>query len=147
MPDEGSSKKTPGPLRRRLSNPEVRDRIFRIFSITLILIGAGASVVLMLAFVMELEVLVVAFSGVFTMALAFYLFIHLWPSRPEPPTGTGKAVAEALKKPEPPPLSPEEYRRQREMAQKLIRDKAAPARAKAIRGRLKADEMKNRKKR
>jgi hypothetical protein len=147
MPDQRPPKKKPGPLRRRLANPEVRDRIFRIFSITLILIVVGASAVLMLAYVMELEVLVVAFSGVLAMALAFYLFMHLWPDRPEPASGVGKAITEALKKPEPKPLTPEEYRRQREAAQKLIRDKAAPALAKAIRGLLKADEMKNRKKR
>ncbi|HCR18688.1 MAG TPA: hypothetical protein DIU35_14510 [Candidatus Latescibacteria bacterium] len=147
MPDKGPPKKKPGPLRRRLANPEVRDRIFRIFSITLILIVVGASAVLILAYVMELEALVVAFSGVLTMALAFYLFMRLWPDRPEPSSGVGQKVSDALKGPEPQPLSPEEYRKQRKLAQNLIRDKAAPALAKAIRGLLKADEMKNRKER
>ena len=88
-----TTQKKPGLLRRRLANPEVRDRNFRIFSITLILIVVEASAVLMLAYVMELEVLVVAFSGVLAMALAFYLFMHLWPDRPEPALLTSEEAA------------------------------------------------------
>ena len=55
-----------------------------------------------------------------------------------------QAIVEALEEAKPEPLSPEEYRRQRELAQKLIRDKAAPAIAKAIRGILRQDGLKRR---
>ena len=135
-----------GLLRRRLKDPEVRDQILRILSIALMLIVVGACVVLVLAFMMHLEVLLVAFSGVLVMALAFFLFVRLWPRREEPESSVGEKVARALEKPEPKPLSPEEYRRQRELAQKLIRDKAAPALAKAIRGILRQDEQNQRRK-
>ncbi len=146
MPVKSPPGRRPGPLRRRLANPVVRERIFRVLSITLILILVGASVVLLLAFVMQLEILIVAFSGVLSVALAFYLFIRLWPQDVEPESRVGEAIVKALEEPEPKPLSPEEYRRQRERAQKLIRDKAAPALAKAIRGILQQDEMKRRRK-
>ena len=129
-------------LGQRLKNPEGRDQIYRIVSITLILIAIGACGILVLAFMMEIKVLLVVFSGVFSMALAFYLFIRLWPRRGESETHAGEAVSRALEKPKPKPLSPEEYRRQRELAQKMIKEKAAPALAKAIRGILLQDEMK-----
>lgn len=136
-------------LARRLKEPEVRDQIFRIISLALILIAVGACVVLVLAFMMHLEVLLVAFSGVLVMALAFALFIRLWPRELEQETkkGVGEKIADALKKPEPKPLSPVEYRRQRELAQKMIREKAAPALAKAIRGYLLQDRQQQGKKR
>ena len=124
----------PGILKQRLREPEVRDQIFRIISIALILIAVGACAVLVLAFVMQLHLLVVAFSGVLTVTVAFYLFIRLWP-RNLMDDGL-PAVQVAVDKPEPKPLSPEEYRRQRARAQQMIRDKAAPALAKAIRGIL-----------
>ena len=137
---------------RRLAEPEVRDRILRAISIGLILIAVGACVILVLAFVMNLGVLLVAFSGVLSMALAFYLFISLWPrDNEEPVSETAQAVLKAMeevRKPE--PLAPAEYRRQRERAQKMIREKAAPALAKAIRGVLRQDEttqMANRRRR
>ncbi|MDA0747869.1 MAG: hypothetical protein O2954_15220 [bacterium] len=128
-----------------MSDSEVRDGIFRIFSITLLMILVGACVVLVLAFLMKLQVLVVAFSGVMTMALASYLFLRLWPREVEPPSRVDETVAKALEEPKPRPMSPEEYRRQRALAQKLIRDKAAPALAKAIRGMLRQDDAKRRK--
>jgi hypothetical protein len=98
---------------------------------------------------MHLEVLLVAFSGVLVMALAFSLFIRLWPRElgREAKKGVGEKFADALKKPEPKPLSPEEYRRQRELAQKMIREKAAPALAKAVRGYLLQDRQQQEKKR
>ena len=128
------SKHTAKFYRRRLKDPEVRDRIYRVLSIASILIAIGACVVLGLAFMMQLDVLVVAFSGILSVTLAFYLFVRLWPK--------GEAEAPPVKKaPKPKPLSPEEYRRQRAKAQQMIRDKAAPALAKAIRGYLQQDEM------
>lgn len=123
-----------GILKRRLQAPGVRDQIFRIISIALILIAVGACVVLVLAFVMQLHLLLVVFSGVLSVAVAFYLFIRLWPRNLL--NDALPAAETAVKKPEPKPLSPEEYRRQRARAQQMIRDKAAPALAKAIRGIL-----------
>lgn len=127
---------------KRLSDPEVKDRIYRFLSIGAILILVGGSVVLLLAFVMKLEILAVAFLGLFSVVVAFYVFDKLWPREMEPPSGIGEAVVKALEEPKPVPLSPEEYRRQKERAQKLIRDKAAPALAKAIRGILNQDKLK-----
>jgi hypothetical protein len=57
----------------------VRDRIYRILAIASLLIAIGGSVILVAAFMMRMQVLVVALSGVLSMALAFYLFIKLWP--------------------------------------------------------------------
>ena len=145
MPDKPGRK--PGPLRRRLANPVVRERIYRILSITMLLIAVGACVVLMLAYVMHLKIILVAFSGVLSMALAFYLFIRLWPRDEEPPSPARTALISAVRKAKPKPLSPEEYRRQRAQAQKLIREKAAPALAKAIRGILRQEDSKERRKR
>ena len=144
MPDKPGRK--PGPLRRRLANPVVRERIYRILSITMLLIAVGACVVLMLAYVMHLKIILVAFSGVLSMAMAFYLFIRLWPRDDKQPSPTRTALIKAVGKAQPKSLSPEEYRRQRAQAQKLIRDKAAPALAKAIRGVLKQEELKERRK-
>ena len=134
-----------------LKNAQVRDRIYRILSIASILIAIGGSVVLVLAFMMRLELLIVVFSGVLTMALAFYLFIRLWP-REAPGKGESDrrvaAVKKAIRAKTPDrSLTPEEYRRQRERAQRMIREKAAPALAKAIRGILRKDELEQRKKR
>lgn len=127
---------------KRLSDLEVKDRIYRFLSIGAILILVGGSVVLLLAFVMKLEILAVAFLGLFWVVVAFYVFDKLWPREMEPPSGIGEAVVKALEEPKQVPLSPEEYRRQKERAQKLIRDKAAPALAKAIRGILNQDKLK-----
>jgi uncharacterized membrane protein len=124
-------------LGNRLREPEVRDQIYRVISIALILIAVGACVILIAAFMMQLDVLFVAFSGVLSVTVAFYLFVRLWPQKVPAENAPVKVVA----KPKPKPLSPEEYRRQREKAQQLIRDKAAPALAKAIRGYLQQDEM------
>ncbi len=142
-------KKTFKFLIRSLKEPEVRDQIFRIVSLALMLIAVGACVMLVLAFMMHLEVLLVAFSGVLVMALAFSLFIRLWPREleQEAKKGVGEKIADALKEPAPKPLSPEEYRRKRELAQKLIREKAAPALAKAIRGYLLQDRQQQEQKR
>lgn len=123
-------------LRNRLRDSEVRDQIYRVISIALIVIAVGACAVLVAAFMMQLDVLIVAFSGVLSVTLAFYLFIRLWPQK----VRVEKAPVK-ITKPKPKPLSPEEYRRQRAKAQQLIRDKAAPALAKAIRGYLQQDEM------
>ncbi len=120
-------------LRRKVS----WDRVLRGISIGLILLLVGGCAVLVLGLVMELKVLVVA----------FHLFVRLWPHEEEDPESQEKLtelVEEALEEAKPEPLSPEEYRRQRELAQKLIRDKAAPAIAKAIRGILRQDELKRR---
>ena len=84
---------------------------------------------------------IVAGVGILSMAAAFYLFVNLWPQEVEPTAEELKARAES-RRPKPKPLSPEEYRRQRAQAQKLIRDKAAPALAKAVRGILRQDESK-----
>lgn len=132
----------------RLADPAVWDRIFRMVSLTFMLVAVGACVVLMLTFVLKVTVLLVALSGVLSMALAFYLFVRLWPNEEVGPPAVSQAVARAMeevRKRE--PLSPEEYRRQRARAQKMIRDKAAPALAKAIRGLLRQDEISRRKKR
>lgn len=126
---------------QRLRDPNVRDQIFRIISIALILIAVGACVVLVLAFMMQLQLLLVVFSGVLAVTMAFYLFIRLWPKVVIEESHVGEAVVKALEKPKPKPLTPQEYRRQREQAQKMIRDKAAPALAKAIRGYLQQEEM------
>jgi hypothetical protein len=128
-------------LRRRLRDPEVRDQIYRSISIALMAVAVTAGVILVMAFEMQLEVLIVAFTGVLSVALAFYFFIRLWPQRVANEANAGDAVTRAMEKRKPKPLSPEEYRRQRERAQKMIRDKAAPALAKAIRGYLQQDEM------
>lgn len=128
-------------LRHRLRNPEVRDEIYRSVSIALIALAIAACVVLVMAFIMQLEVLLVAFTGVLSITLAFYLFIRLWPQKAPAETNAGNAVLKAMEKRKPKPLSPEEYRRQRAKAQQMIRDKAAPALAKAIRGYLQQDEM------
>jgi hypothetical protein len=134
-------------VRDRLAQPEVRDRIYRILSLAALLVAVGACVVLLLAFVMKLEVLLVAFAGVVAVSVSFYLFIRLWPRDVEPPSSVGQTLEKAMEKPPPKRLSPEEHRRQREQAQKLIREKAAPALAKAIRGILRQSEMEERKKR
>jgi hypothetical protein len=124
-------------LRSRFRDPEVRDHIYRVVSIALIVIAVGACAILVAAFMMQLDVLMVAFSGVLSVSVAFYLFVRLWPRKvPEENPNTKPNM---LAKPK--PLSPEEYRRQRAKAQQLIRDKAAPALAKAIRGFLQQDEM------
>lgn len=115
----------------------MRDQIYRVISIALIVIAVGACVILVAAFMMQLDVLIVAFSGVLSVTVAFYLFIRLWPQK----APVEKAPVQPAPKPKPKPLSPEEYRRQRAKAQQLIRDKAAPALAKAIRGYLQQDEM------
>ena len=133
------SHRKPGILRQRLADPEVRDRVFRILSLALLLVAVGACVVLLLAFVLGLEVILVVFAGVLSMAASLYGLVRLWPREAEPEPKLGEAVKRALEPPKPEPLSPEEYRRQRERAQKLIRDKAAPALAKAIRGILRQD--------
>lgn len=124
-------------LRDRLREPEVRDQIYRVVSIALIVIAVGACAVLIAAFMMQLDVLIVAFSGVLSVVVAFYLFIRLWPQKVAPE----KAPVQPAPKPKPKPMSPEEYRRQRAKAQQMIRDKAAPALAKAIRGYLQQEEM------
>ena len=121
------------------------ERVLRTVSIGTLLLLVGGSVVLVLGLVMELQVLVVVVGGLSSMVLAFYLFIRLWPHEEEHQEKLAELVEEALEETKPAPLSPEEYRRQRELAQKLIRDKAAPALAKAIRGILRADEIKRRK--
>ena len=97
------------------------------------------AIVILLAFVLGLEVILVAFAGVLSMSVSFYFLVRLWPREADPQPKLGEAVKKALEPPKPKPLSPEEYRRQREQAQKLIRDKAAPALAKAIRGILRQD--------
>jgi len=132
-----------GLLRRRLGEPAVRDRVLRVLSIAALLVAVGACVVLLLAFVLRLAVLLVAFSGVFAMSVAFYLFVRLWPTEEPPAKRRPSPSARAA----PARLSPEEYRKQREKAQRMIREKAAPALAKAIRGLLRQDEMARRKKR
>lgn len=64
---------------RGLKASEVRGRIHRILSIASLLIAIGVCVVLTFAFMFRLQVVVVAFSGVLSMALAFYLFVRLCP--------------------------------------------------------------------
>lgn len=122
-----------------------KDRVLRMVSIGMLLVLIGGCVVLVLGPVMELRVAVVVVGGLSSMVLAFYLFVRLWPQEDgeEDAKLTG-LVQEALEETRPEPLSPEEYRRQRELAQKMIRDKAAPALAKAIRGFLRQDELKRR---
>ena len=143
-----ASENTETPLVRRvaarLAGKETRDRFYRILAIALMLVLVGCCVFLVGFYVMELQALVVGLGGVLIMVGSMYLFVRLWPTEVEQGPKVGEKVAEALKEPEPEPLSPEEYRKQRELAQKLIRDKAAPALAKAIRGILRAEEMKER---
>lgn len=126
---------------------EIRDQIIRIFSITLMLIAVGACVVMVLAFVMHLQVLLVAFSGVTLMALAFFLFVRFWPRMEEQDSRIEEKVVQVKEESESKPMSSEDYHRQRALAQKLIRDKAAPFLAKAIRGILRQDEQQQRRKR
>ncbi len=64
---------------RGLRETEVRGRIYRILSISSLLVAIGGCVVLTFGVMFRLQVLVVAFSGVLSMAVAFYLFIRLWP--------------------------------------------------------------------
>ena len=143
MPDAGSAGGKPGKGRWR--DPEFRDRALRLFCILMLLVLIGVCVVLVLGLMLELQLLVVAVGGVSSMVLAFYLFIRLWPHQVEPESQLAELVEESLEALEPEPLSPEEYRRQKELAQKMIREKAAPALAKAIRGILRQDELKRRK--
>lgn len=142
MPEGDRQGDKPGFL-QRMDDPTARDRAFRMLSIVLILVLVGACVVVVLAVVLELAVAVVALAGLMAMGVTFYLFVRLWPEQVEAPSQVGETVAKALEEEPPPPLSPEEYRRQREQAQKMIREKAAPALAKAIRGILRQDEMNN----
>ena len=135
MPESGLGRKSDG---------GTRDRTLRFFSIGTLLVMIGGCVVLVLGLILELRLFVVATGGVSSMVLAFYLFVRLWPQDEEPDSKLAELVEEALEETKPEPLSPEEYRRQRELAQKLIREKAAPALAKAIRGILRQDEMKRR---
>jgi hypothetical protein len=97
-------------------------------------------VVVALAVVWRLQVVVVAFSGVLSIALALYLFQRRWPQelKDEESDRRVAAVQEAIaaKTPRARQLSPLEYRREREKAQRMIAEKAAPALAKAIRGIL-----------
>ena len=131
-------------IREFLGDPQVLDRTLRATSIGLILVLVGGCVVLLLAFVMELALVVVAVGGIGSMVLASYVFIRLWPHEVEPPSRVSEAIAEALEEPKPKPLSPEEYLIQRQRAQKLIAQKAAPILAKAIRGILQQDERRRR---
>jgi hypothetical protein len=137
MPDSGSG------LSGR-PDREARDKTLRFFSIGTLLVMIGGCVVLVLGLILELRLFVVATGGLSSMVLAFYLFVRLWPQEEEPDSKLAELVEEALEETKPEPLSPEEYRRQRELAQKMIREKAAPALAKAIRGILRQDEMKRR---
>ena len=57
----------------------MRERIYRMLGITSLLIAIGGSVILVAAFMMRMQVLVVALSGISSMAMAFYLFVKLWP--------------------------------------------------------------------
>jgi 4-amino-4-deoxy-L-arabinose transferase-like glycosyltransferase len=126
-------------LAGRLRHGEVRDRIYRILGITSLLIAIGGSVILVAAVMMRMHVLVVALSGILSMALAFYLFVKLWPvdETDEVVDRRIERVRKAIQaKKAPPAMSPEEYRRQRQKAQQLIARKAAPAIAKAIQGIL-----------
>ena len=122
-------------LAGRLKQGEVRDRIYRILGIASLLIAIGGSVILVVAFMMRMQVLVVALSGILSMTLAFYLFVKLWPQ--DAPDEVAERRAERVKtaiqaKKAPPKMTPEEYRRQRQKAQQMIAKKAAPALAKAI---------------
>ena len=122
-------------LAGRLKQEEVRDRIFRILGIASLLIAIGGSVILVAAFMMRMQVLVVALSGILSMMLAFYLFVKLWPQEQVDEVAERRAarVKTAIQaKKAPPKMSPEEYRRQRQKAQQMIAKKAAPALAKAI---------------
>lgn len=122
-----------------LSQSEVRDRIYRILGIASLLVAIGGSVILVAAFMMRMQVLVVALSGISSMALAFYLFVKLWPKDEKDDVAERRAdrVKTAIQaKKAPPKMTPEEYRRQRQKAQQMIAKKAAPALAKAIRGIL-----------
>ncbi|MDP6778673.1 MAG: hypothetical protein QGI83_18105 [Candidatus Latescibacteria bacterium] len=141
MPDKEAPKPGRRRLRELLKDPAVVDRALRATSIGLILVLVGGCVVLLLAFVMELAVVVVAVGGIGSMVLASYVFIRLWPQEEESPSRVSEVIAEALEEPEPKPLSPEEYRIQRERAQKMIAQKAAPILAKAIRGILRQEEQ------
>ncbi len=119
----------------RLRSGEVRDRVYRILTIASLLIAIGGSVVLVVAFMMRMQVLVVALSGILSMALAFHLFIKLWPheDKDEVVDRRVERVQKAVQaKKASPQLSPEEYRRQKMKAQQMIAKKAAPALAKAI---------------
>jgi len=118
-----------------LRQGEVRERIYRILGIASLLVAIGGSVILVVAFMLRMQVLVVALSGILSMALAFYLFVKLWPKdeRDDVVDRRVARVKTAIQaKNAPPELSPEEYRRQRQKAQQMIAKKAAPALAKAI---------------
>ena len=122
-----------------LRRSDVRERIYRILGIASLLVAIGGSVILVFAFMMRMQVLVVALSGLLSMALAFYLFVGLWPKGKEDEV-VDRRVERVKKgiqaKKASPKLRPEEYRRQRQKAQQMIAKKAAPALAKAIRGIL-----------
>ena len=133
---------------RGLKESEVRGRIYRILSIASLLVAIGGCVVLTFGVMYRLQVVVVAFSGFLSMAVAFYLFIRLWPKE----TGEEESVRRvdkvrtAIRNKQPQKqMTPLEIRRQRERAQRMIREKAAPALAKAIRGILHQAEVEARK--
>ena len=133
------TRKVYGFLAGGLKQSEVRERINRILSIASLLMASGGSVVLVVAFVMRMQVLVVALSGVLSIALSFYLFVKLWPreEKDEVVDRRVERVRTAIRaKNAPPEMTPEEYRRQRQKAQQMIAKKAAPAIAKAISGIL-----------
>ena len=133
---------------RGLKASEVRGQIHRILSIASLLIAIGVCVVLTFAFMFRLQVVVVAFSGVLSMALAFYLFVRLWPQEAGEEESVRRVdkVRTAIRQKRPQKtMTPLEILRQRELAQKMIREKAAPALAKAIRGILAQDQMAERK--
>ena len=122
-----------------LRQQEVRDRIYRILGIASLLIAIGGSVILAVAFLMRLQVLVVVLSSILSMALAFYLFVRLWPKDEKDDVVDRRVerVKTAIQaKKAPLKMTPEEHRRQRQKAQQMIARKAAPALAKAIRGIL-----------
>ena len=118
-----------------LKHSEVRDRIYRILEIASLLVAIGGSMILVAAFMMRMQVLVVALSGILSMALAFHLFIKLWPQdeKDEVVDRRVEKVKTAIRaKKAPPEMTPGEYRSQRMKAQQIIAKKAAPALAKAI---------------
>ena len=122
-------------LSRGLKHSEVRYRIYRILAIASLLVSIGGSVILFAAFMMRMQVLVVALSGILSMALAFYLFIKLWPKEEKNEVVDRRVLkvktASRTKKGLP-EMTPGEYRSQRMKAQQMIAKKAAPALAKAI---------------
>lgn len=124
----------------QMKEARLKERLLRWIGIGVLLFLVGACSIVLMARIWQFQVAIAMVAGILAMSAAFYLFVNLWPDEEK---DEESIVARSLEKAKPKPveISPEEYRRQRMAAQKLIGEKAAPILAKAIRGILRQDEM------